>query len=93
LEKAVRIQTERGHQVVSTGPYARVRHPMYSGVVLVLVSIPLTLGPAWAFLPVGVVLVALVIRTAFEDRLLHRRLPGYREYAARVRYRLAPGIW
>jgi len=93
LEKDVRIQSERGHQVITTGPYALVRHPMYVGCILVLVGIPLLLGSSWAFLPVGVVALLLVIRIVFEDRMLREELPGYEEYAGQTRHRLIPGIW
>ncbi len=93
LAKTVRIQEESGHQVVTTGPYAWIRHPMYSGILLMFVAIPLTLGSAWAFAPVGAVAITLIIRTVFEDGLLQRRLPGYADYATQVRFRLVPGIW
>ncbi len=93
LEKAVRIQNERGHQVITTGPYAFVRHPMYVGVMLMLVGIPLVLRSWWTFFPVGVMSLVLVVRTVFEDRMLRRELPGYDDYARRTRYRLLPGIW
>lgn len=92
-EKTVRIQTERGHRVVTTGPYALVRHPMYVGVMVLLAGIPLVLGSWWTFLPMGVMALAMVIRTAFEDRMLRRELPGYDDYARRTRYRLLPGLW
>ncbi len=89
----VRIQTERGHHVVTTGPYRYVRHPGYSGAIDGLLSSPLALGSWWALAPV--IPLALVIgrRAATEDRFLRAQLPGYAAYAARVRYRLLPGIW
>jgi len=93
LEKTVRIQAERDHQVITTGPYAIVRHPMYAGVMLTFAGIPLVLGSYWTFLPVGVMSLLLVIRTALEDRMLQRELPGYEDYARRTRYRLLPGVW
>jgi len=92
-EPGVRIQTERGHKVIDTGPYAIVRHPVYSAGFLIVVGIPLALGSFWALLPVAVALPVLIVRTVFEDRMLHDELAGYREYAARVRYRLLPGVW
>lgn len=92
-EKTVRIQTERGHHVITTGPYAIVRHPMYLGVMVLLAGMPLVLGSWWTFLPVGVMAFAMVVRTAFEDRMLRRELPGYDDYARRTRYRLLPGLW
>lgn len=93
LEKSVRIQKERGHRVVTKGPYAYVRHPMYAGVIMLMVSVPLTLGSGYTFVPVGAVLLVLIIRTVFEDRMLLRDLPGYDDYAKRIRHRLVPGIW
>jgi len=93
LEKAVRIQKERGHRVVTTGPYAFVRHPMYAGFIMLLAGVPLTLGSGYTFVPVGVVVLVLIIRTVFEDHMLIRDLPGYDDYARRIRHRLLPGIW
>jgi protein-S-isoprenylcysteine O-methyltransferase Ste14 len=93
LSGTVRIQSERGHRVVSQGPYRWIRHPMYAGMVVYDVCVPLLLGSWWG-LVVGSVMIALVfIRTALEDRTLQAELPGYAEYAQRVRYRLLPGIW
>ena len=92
-ERSVRIQTERGHQVVDTGPYAIVRHPMYSSIFLSLGGVPLALGSYWALIPAAVAGIALVVRTALEDRTLQNELPGYKEYASRVRYRLILGVW
>ena len=93
LEKGVRIQTERGHHVVSAGPYALVRHPMYLGTFFLFPSIPFILGSWWSFVPVGLFLLIILIRTAYEDRLLLEKLPGYEEYTNHTRYRLWPGIW
>ncbi|WP_172597726.1 methyltransferase family protein [Sulfuriflexus mobilis] len=93
FEKTVRIQTERGHRVIDTGPYSFVRHPGYLGLFGWSLSTPLLLGSWWAFLPALLSIVSLVIRTALEDRTLHEELTGYREYASRVRYRLIPSIW
>ena len=93
VEKEVRIQTERGHHVITSGPYAIVRHPMYVGFILIVASIPLVLGSWWAFLPAGVVGLALIIRTTFEDRMLRKELPGYEDYTLKTRRRLIPGIW
>jgi protein-S-isoprenylcysteine O-methyltransferase Ste14 len=92
-EPGVRIQTERGHKVIDTGPYARVRHPIYVGGFLLVIGIALALGSLWALIPVAVALPTLVVRTAFEDRLLQDELAGYKEYASRVRYRLVPWVW
>ncbi len=93
LVKTVRIQSDRGHRVISTGPYAYVRHPMYVGVSVMFLAIPCMLGSAYALIPASVFVAGLVARTAWEDKLLQCELDGYRDYAARVRYRLVPGIW
>jgi protein-S-isoprenylcysteine O-methyltransferase Ste14 len=89
----VKVQTERDHHVISTGPYALVRHPMYSSIMLYFVGIPLLLGSWWglAFVPLFFALFA--IRTGIEERALVEGLSGYADYAARVRYRLLPGVW
>ena len=89
----VRIQTERGHHVVSTGPYKIMRHPGYAGGLLGYVFIPLLLDSLWAFIPAILLGVVMIIRTALEDKTLQAELPGYKEYAKQVRYRLIPGIW
>jgi len=89
----VRIQSDRGHCVISSGPYRLVRHPMYLGNVVFLLALPLILG-SWLGLAVSVLLFALfVARAGLEDRVLQAELSGYAEYAKRVRKRLIPGIW
>ncbi len=93
LSTMVRIQDDRGHQVVTAGPYRYVRHPMYVGTIFFGLSIPLFLGSWWTFVPCGLIVVLFIVRTALEDRTLREELPGYAEYAQRVRYRLLPGIW
>ncbi len=94
LSAFVRIQDDRGHRVATTGPYRYLRHPMYVGVVLLYgIGTPLLLGSWWALVPGAACSIVIVIRTALEDRMLHTELPGYAEYAQRVRYRLLPGIW
>ncbi len=93
FEKTVRIQTDHGHRVIDTGPYAYVRHPGYVGFIGWMLSTPLLLASAWAFVPALIAVVGLMIRTALEDRTLHAELTGYAGYAARVRYRLIPGVW
>jgi len=90
---AVRIQSERGHRVITTGPYAFVRHPMYSAVVLVCCGGGLALGSVASALVLALVIPVFVRRTRLEDRMLHEQLPGYREYATRVRARLIPGVY
>jgi protein-S-isoprenylcysteine O-methyltransferase Ste14 len=89
----VRIQKERGHQVITDGPYRWVRHPGYLGGILGYLGMPMILGSYWAFIPAGVGIAVTILRTAFEDRLLARELDGYGEYSRRTRYRLFPGIW
>jgi protein-S-isoprenylcysteine O-methyltransferase Ste14 len=93
LSRNVRIQEDRGQQVIDAGPYGRVRHPMYMGIIILMLSIPLLLGSLWALIPGGLIGILFVVRTALEDRTLQHELPGYSEYAARVRYRLIPRIW
>ncbi len=91
--QTVRIQEDRSHTVVTDGPYRYVRHPGYAGGLLFQIGTPLMLGSVWAFIPTGLVALLTIVRTALEDRTLHEELDGYREYAARVRYRLLPGVW
>ena len=89
----VRIQEDRGHNVVSAGPYGFVRHPGYLAWCISAPAIPLMLGSLWGLIPAFLGMCALVARTALEDRTLREELPGYRDYAGRVRYRLLPGLW
>ena len=89
----VRIQKDRGHTVVSSGPYRFVRHPGYTGGLVANLAVPLMLGSLWALVPGALVAMVFVIRTALEDKTLQNELTGYREYAAQVRYRLLPGLW
>lgn len=88
----VRIQEERGHKVVSSGPYGWVRHPGYLGSLIASLGMPLLLDSAWSFIPVLVFGVFFIIRTSLEDHFLQGNLAGYREYAKKVHYRLLPGI-
>ena len=89
----VRIQRERGHHLVTSGPYRYVRHPGYSASLASCVFGPLALGSWYAMLPLVVFLALLVRRTTIEDRFLRQELEGYAEYAQRVRARWVPGIW
>jgi protein-S-isoprenylcysteine O-methyltransferase Ste14 len=89
----VRIQTDRGHTVITSGPYRFVRHPGYLGLIIFTLATPLLLGSRWAFIPAVLMLVLIITRTALEDRTLQSELAGYPAYAERVRYRLLPGIW
>jgi len=89
----VRIKTDRGHVVCSSGPYRFVRHPGYAGNILSLFGIVLALGSAWTLIPALLASIITVTRTALEDRTLQEELPGYRDYTGRVPYRLIPGIY
>ncbi|ODS54891.1 MAG: hypothetical protein ABS36_10565 [Acidobacteria bacterium SCN 69-37] len=90
---AVRVQHEREHQVISHGPYAIVRHPMYLAVLLVCLGAGPALASWWAGLALLPVVPVFVRRTLIEDAMLQRDLPGYTEYASRVRWRAVPGIF
>jgi len=93
FESYVRIQKDRNHKPVTSGPYKFVRHPGYLGMVFSALSIPLILGSCWALIPGGIAATLIVIRTALEDKTLQVELPDYAEYAKRTRYRLLPRIW
>ena len=93
LSQLVRIQKDRGHQVCTTGPYRYVRHPMYVGVILMFFCVPLALGSLYALIPGTVMTFLFILRTSLEDKTLQEELPGYKEYALKVRYKLIPGIW
>jgi len=89
----VRVQGDRGHAVCDTGPYRHVRHPGYVGAFVHSLVVPLLLGSPWALIPGGVGALAMIFRTALEDRTLREELDGYEVYAGQTRYRLVPGIW
>jgi len=89
----VKLQTERAQHVISTGPYAYVRHPMYSGMVLFFTGVPLLLGSWWGLAMIPLFIALFAVRIPIEERTLREGLPGYADYAARVRYRLVPGVW
>jgi protein-S-isoprenylcysteine O-methyltransferase Ste14 len=93
LARVVKVDTERGHTVVTTGPYRVVRHPMYAAVIPFLLLYGLALGSWWTLIPAGLTALLVVLRTHLEDETLHRELPGYREYAERTRWRLVPHVW
>ena len=93
FETTVRIQQERDHRVVTTGPYAIVRHPGYAGMILFYGCAPFIIGSLYGLIPVTLLSFAFVFRTYFEYRLLYEELPGYKEYTKKVRYRLVPFIW
>jgi protein-S-isoprenylcysteine O-methyltransferase Ste14 len=89
----LRVEPDRGHAVASTGPYRALRHPGYAGAILFQLATPILLDSLWALIPAALTAAAIILRTALEDQALQKRLEGYRDYAARVRYRLVPGIW
>lgn len=93
FELLMRIQSDRGHRVVTSGPYRIVRHPGYLAAIVGGVTSPLILGSLWAFAPVLAVALLFTVRTALEDRTLREELAGYEKYAERTRHRLLPGIW
>ena len=93
FEPTVRIQKDRGHKVISRGPYKIVRHPGYLAGILYTFSIPLIMGSVFTFIPVGIYVILFIIRTSLEDRTLREELDGYSEYARQVKHKLLPGIW
>ncbi|GAI05589.1 unnamed protein product [marine sediment metagenome] len=93
LSSWARIQEDRGHVVITEGLYRYVRHPMYLGIILAFMGIPLVLGSWWALIPSFMIVGVFVYRTAREDHMLRERLIGYSEYTERVRHRLFPGVW
>ena len=93
FSSVVRIQKDRRQTVIASGPYRLVRHPAYSEYTLFWAATPVALGTLWAFIPALLMIAAVIIRTALEDRTLQAELSGYKEYTRRVRYRLLPGVW
>jgi protein-S-isoprenylcysteine O-methyltransferase Ste14 len=93
FSRAVRLQPDRGHQVVTSGPYRLVRHPGYSGGLLLLLSASFALGSWIAMAPILLMAPLMVRRTLIEERMLADALPGYADYMRRVRSRIAPGVW
>jgi protein-S-isoprenylcysteine O-methyltransferase Ste14 len=89
----VRIQRDRGHRVVDTGPYRVVRHPSYAGSMVYMIGVTFALGSGVALAAAAALCAALIVRTALEDRTLQKELEGYADYARRVRFRLLPGVW
>jgi protein-S-isoprenylcysteine O-methyltransferase Ste14 len=89
----VKLQHERGQHVISTGPYAWVRHPMYTGVILFCFGAALLLGSWWGVVLSPLFAVLFAVRAGIEERELTAGLPGYSDYIRQVRYRLLPGIW
>ncbi len=93
FSQVVRIQTDRGHTVITGGPYRYVRHPSYISTMLFELAISVMLGSWWAIILSGLCVILFIVRTALEDRSLQAELTGYTEYARQVRYRLVPGVW
>jgi protein-S-isoprenylcysteine O-methyltransferase Ste14 len=92
FSSVVRLQTDRGHHVIDSGPYRVVRHPGYAGIVASAPAGGIVIGSLWSLLPLAVMAVLLLRRLRMEDAFLHRELAGYPDYAKRVRYRLLP-LW
>lgn len=93
FEQFVRIQTDRGHRVVSSGPYRFIRHPGYAAAIFGELGTPLMLGSWWTFAPAAALALLFILRTAREDQTLLKELEGYPAYASSTRYRLLPGVW
>lgn len=93
LSQVVKIDKERGHKVITSGPYALVRHPMYTVTIILLFAVPLALGSRFSLIISLFLTVLLIVRTYLEDRTLHAELDGYPEYAKQTTYRLIPGLW
>jgi protein-S-isoprenylcysteine O-methyltransferase Ste14 len=91
--RLVRIQTERGHHVVSDGPYKYIRHPGYTGIIIFMLTTALALNSLWTLTLSGALSLLLILRTALEDKTLQEELGGYKEYTQKVKYRLVPGLW
>ncbi len=87
------IEVEKGQKVITTGPYAIVRHPMYVGVLVFYIFSPLALGSWWAAIPALLIIPLIIARILGEEKELLQNLEGYRDYAGKTRYRLLPGIW
>lgn len=93
FSSAIRIQTDRGHRVIDTGPYRIVRHPGYAGLLLSAIAGGVIIGSWWSLLPLAPAAAVVLRRLVMEDSMLHSELDGYATYASRVRYKLVPGLW
>ena len=91
--RVVRIQNDRGHAVVTDGPYRYLRHPGYAGALVAGIATPIVLNSLWALVAGVMLALLLIVRTGLEDKTLHEELLGYTEYARQTRYRLVPGVW
>lgn len=87
------IEIQQGQKVITIGPYAVVRHPMYVGVIVMMLSTPIALGSYWAFVPFSLVPLTFIVRIRNEEKVLSEQLPGYKEYCAHTRFRLLPYVW
>jgi protein-S-isoprenylcysteine O-methyltransferase Ste14 len=93
LSRVVEIQDERGHKVITTGPYKIVRHPMYLAVIVLYICHCLALGSLYSLIPCTGLIITIIFRIYYEDKKLHEELEGYKEYAEKTRFKLIPGIW
>jgi protein-S-isoprenylcysteine O-methyltransferase Ste14 len=93
LSNMVRIQKDRQQKVCTTGPYKYIRHPMYLGIILFMLFFPVYLGSFYALIPGLIIVILFILRTSLEDKTLQKELPGYQEYAKKVRYKLIPKVW
>lgn len=87
------VEVDAGQKVITTGPYAIVRHPMYAGISLLYIASPVALGSWWALIPALFIIPLLIARIRNEEQVLLHDLPGYEDYMRKVKYRLLPGVW
>jgi protein-S-isoprenylcysteine O-methyltransferase Ste14 len=87
------IEVEKKQKLISSGPYSIIRHPMYIGIILIYIAMPLALGSYWALIPIIPIIALIIFRTLNEEKVLCKDLKGYEEYARKVKYRLIPRIW
>ena len=93
FEGTIRIQNEKGHKVIDSGPYRIVRHPGYLGMLIGSLSFPFAFNSWISFIPVGIMIILVFIRTNFEDKILIKELEGYKNYTDKVKYRIIPYLW
>lgn len=87
------VEIQEGQEVISTGPYKSVRHPMYAAFIVMIFGMSLALGSLYSLIPATLVVITIIIRTVLEDKTLHKELAGYADYANKVKYKLIPGVW